>query len=161
MADEKPFGLTPVEINTINIAFGSSYNIPYSELGFMVSAIFNKMAERHFRPRFLSMCGRGLMTFESWKDMSNNIRYRKVVHLPRSLAIIKDIGKLMAPDNEAWRYYSMFDPYTDYSKNPSLLDKFSPYKFKSGRPNKRRPTRRQILLQADAEERARQEYSFG
>ncbi len=143
----KVLGLSPFDIDLINLVFGSSYPMAYGELGFMLSSMWGKLPEPVFRPRFFSMCSRGLVGFQSWGQMGQDIRTRKVMEYPAGVQSIRDIGA-MGPgkdDPTAYNFFKYFDPYQDYSKNPSALDKFTRGPKYALPKQKQRPTRRQIL----------------
>ena len=137
---QNPLSFTPLEVNTMNITFGSSYNIPYGELGYMVSAMMPGLHEPQFRPRFMRMCSSGLVTFESWKEMEKDIRNRKVIHTAKTIAAIRDLGIFHGGDKY---YYSTFMPEENYKDDPSKLDRFSDHKYGFG--PKKKPTRKDIL----------------
>ncbi len=144
MAKDKPLGLSPFDIDMVNMVFGSSYPMPYGELGYMLSSMWGKLPERVFRPRFLSACGRGLVGFISWSEMGLDRRLRKVYEQPRGVQAIRDLGVINAGNNaDMYHYYKTFNPYTDYAKNPELLDQFVSGP-KIGFKPKRRPTPNQL-----------------
>jgi hypothetical protein len=118
----RPLGLSPVDINAIYITLGAGHPLTYAETGYAVSAILgHQIKERHFRPRFLSMCRRGLITFADWKQMELGLRFRRVVDVPRCVDVIRDVQIHLGAD---YAYYKYFDPYVDYEKQPEKMDRF-------------------------------------
>ena len=129
----QPFGLSPVELNLIYITFGAGRPLTYAETGMEVSALFgHTLRERDFWPRFVKACGKGLVTFEGWDDLFKHRLARTVVSLPHSVEVIRAVQIAQGGDRH---YYTYFDPYEDYERNPHKLDRFlkGPVKAKGGR----------------------------
>ncbi len=143
----KVLGLSPFDIDLINLVFGASYPMAYGELGFMLSSMWGKIPERVFRPRLLSASARGLVGFTDWRDMGADIRLRKVKELPTAVQSIRDIGAMTVgkDDPTAYNFYKNFNPYNDYSKDSSALDKFTRGPKVGFQRAKRKPTQRQYL----------------
>jgi len=122
MPSSQPFGLTPVDVNTIYITFGAGKPLSYAETGMAVGGMLgHKLTEKIYWPRFLKACSRGLITFQGWDDLSKIRLMRTVVALPRSVDAIRDIQIALGGD---YSYYRYFDPYVDYEKNPEKMDRF-------------------------------------
>ena len=118
----KPLGLSPVDTNTLFVTFGAGKPIMYSETGYAVAATLgHRIKEKHFRPRFLSLCSRGLISFRDWKDMGYDIRARTVVAYPKAVEAIREIQIALGGEYD---YYTYFDPYIDYEKTPEKMDRF-------------------------------------
>jgi hypothetical protein len=118
----KPLGLSPVDMNTIYVTFGAGKPLMYAETGMAVSAHFGrKLHERDFRPRFLSLCQRGLISFAGWDELGKDIRARIVVDIPKCVDVIREVQIYLGGD---YSYYKYFDPYVDYEKNPEKMDRF-------------------------------------
>lgn len=118
----QPFNLSPVELNLVYITFGAGRPLTYAETGMEVSALFgHSVRERHFWPRFLKACGKGLVSFESWDDMGAHRLARRVVAMPYSVEMIRDVQIAQGGDYDYYRY---FDPYENYEKNPHKMDRF-------------------------------------
>ena len=118
----KPYGLSPVDLNTLYVTFGAGHPVTYAETGWMVSTnLGRRIKEHHYRPRFLSMCSRGLLTFKDWKDLKVDLRARTVIECKRGVDAIRDAQIFLGGDAH---YYKYFDPYIDYEKNPQAMDRF-------------------------------------
>ncbi len=159
-SSHNPLGFSPLEVNTMNMSFGSSYDMPYGELGYAVSAMMRGLHEPAFRPRFFRMCANGILSFQSWDQMGQDLRNRKVVTTLKTLSALRDLGIWYGGD---YSYYKNFDPLEDYSKDPSKLDRFSPNKF--GFTKKKKPTRKDILELArrnnEIKKATKQNFYFG
>ena len=124
MPSKKPLGLTPVDQNIINIAFGAGHPLMYAELGFSVSACFNnRVLEKDFWPRFIRACRHGFVTYTDWEELKKHKLAQRVVEAPRGVQAIRDVQILQGGD---YNYYRNFNPYIDYEKNPEAMDEFLP-----------------------------------
>ena len=129
----KPLGLSPVDVNTLYVTLGAGHPLSYGETGFAVSAnMGHSVREPAFRPRFLSLCARGIVTFESWASLQQDLRFRKVVDVPKLVEVIRDVQIFLGGD---YAYYRYFDPYVDYEKHPERMDRFlkAPVKVGGGK----------------------------
>ncbi len=173
MARDKPFGLSPFDVDMANLAMGQSYPMTYGEYGYMLSAMWKRIPETAFRPRFLAMCGRGLIGLVTWDEMHLDLRLRRVQILDRGIDAIREIGKWNASrmgDADLYFHFTSFDPNHDYAKDPSALDRFTLGKKFGFKKQKRKPTRQQIMdprwrqsmgITGSPEEvRARREFKF-
>ncbi len=118
----QPFGLTPVDLNTIYVTFGAGRVLTYAETGMMVSATFgHRVSERTFRPKFARSCLRGFVSFQSWDVLWKHRLARDVVSLPKAVDAIREVQIAFGGD---YHYFKYFDPYENYEKNPHKLDRF-------------------------------------
>lgn len=118
----KPLGLSPVDLETLYITLGAGRPITYAETGWMVSKnLGGAIREKDYRKRFLSLCARGLVTLQDWKQLKVDLRARTVVDLVKGTDAIRDVQILLGGD---YSYYKNFDPYVDYEKNPEKMDRF-------------------------------------
>jgi hypothetical protein len=118
----KPLGLSPVDLQTLYVTLGAGHPITYAETGWMVSTnLGKKVKEQDYRPRFLSMCSRGLVTFKDWKQLGMDIRARIIIDIPKGTDVIRDIQIYLGGD---FSYYKYFDPYVNYEQNPEKMDRF-------------------------------------
>jgi len=151
-----PLGLTPVDQNIINVAFGAGHPLMYFEVGFSVSACFGqKIHEKDFRPRFFRACRHGFVTYTSWEELYKNQLARKVIEAPRGVQAIRDLQIFMGGDYD---YYKNFDPYTDYEKNPEAMDRFM--KGKVGTSGGGRPKTRDEIFRQQYENHKRDPNKF-
>jgi len=127
----KKLGLTPLEVAIMNLTMGGGRK-NYGEIGYMASSMFRwTIPEPFFRPRFLELCAKAIVTFEHWSHFKVNIKMRPVVITRRGAQCIADIGmrETEGRNLEEWRWHKMFDPFENYAKNPHKLDRFLPGKI--------------------------------
>lgn len=141
-------GLKPLELAITNLTMGGGRK-NYGEIGYLASSMFRwRIPEPVYRPRFLKVCAKGIVTYDRWEDLFKNIKMRPVMITRKGAALIAAIGMAESEgkDLEAWRWHSMFDPFENYAKNPHLLDRFLPGKIKFDR--KKAPSRKQVFEDA-------------
>ncbi len=127
---QKKLGLSPLEVAVMNLTMGGGRK-NYGEIGFLASSMFKwKIPEELYRPRFLALCGKGIVSNDGWDDLRDGIKMRPIIITQKGAACIADIGKAETEgrDWEAWRWHSMFDPFENYAKNPHKLDQFMDHK---------------------------------
>jgi hypothetical protein len=122
----KKLGLTPLEVAVMNLAMGGGRK-NYGEIGYMASSMFRwTIPEEVYRPRFLKLCAKGIVSIGSWADLRSGLKMRPVAITRLGAEVIAGIGKMETEgrDEEAWRWHSMFDPFENYAQNPHKLDNF-------------------------------------
>lgn len=132
MASSKPFGLSPIDMQVLHLVAGAGNPMMYGGLGFALNSMHGwSMREWMFRPRFLDMCARGLITWTEWDQAYDHFKNRKLVETKRGQQAIRDFAILNGGD-VGW--YRNFDP-----QDLSTLDKFMPGKqaVKVGGPRRR------------------------
>jgi hypothetical protein len=68
-----PFGLTPLEMNILHLALGSSYPMTYGEFGFMNNSMSKgKVPEHLFAPRFHRILEKGLLSLADPREVQNH-----------------------------------------------------------------------------------------
>lgn len=145
----KKLGLTPLEVAIINLTMGGGRK-NYGEVGYLANSMFKwRIPETIYRPRFMGVCGKGLVTYSSWDDLKKYVKMRPVFITRKGAEVIAAIGMMESErsnNDEAWRWNNMFDPFENYAKNPGRLDKFLPGKLRFD--PKKRPSRRQVFKDA-------------
>jgi hypothetical protein len=123
-------GITPLEMQILYITMGASKPIECGELGFMVSSLFKfKISPNIFKPRYLRLCRKNLITIEDWRQMDVHLKMRKTVVTPRGVEILRDLGILFGGD---YSYYRYLNPFENYASHPERLDRFLPRRHKMG-----------------------------
>lgn len=128
----KKLGLTPLEVAVMNLTMGGGRK-NYGEIGYMANSMFKwKIPEVLYRPRFLGVCAKGIVSFDRWAHLEVSIKMRPVVITRLGAEVIATIGKIEAAASgnlEEWRWHSQFDPFENYAQNPHKLDNFLPGKI--------------------------------
>lgn len=111
-----PFGLTPLEMNVLHLALGSSYPMTYGEFGFLNNSMSGgKVPERFFAPRFHRILEKGLLVLSDPSETRNHPKNRRYAVTKKGRAAITDMGIINGGD---YHYYRNFDGTS------SSLDKF-------------------------------------
>jgi len=118
-----PFGLAPIDMQVLHLTTGAGHPMMYGGLGFALNSMHGfRMREWMFRPRFLRMARRGLITWTDWDQSLDHFKNRKIVETLRGLSAIRDMAILNGGD---YSWYRHFDP-----RDLSTLDKYMPDKQK-------------------------------
>lgn len=113
-----PFGLTPLEMNVLNLAHGSSHPLTYAELGFLSNSMNDiKIPESMFLPRFRKMLHKGLLALADPREVANHPKNKRYKITTKGRSAIVDMGIINGGD---YHYFKNFDG------NSSSLDKFLP-----------------------------------
>ena len=133
-----PYGLSPVDMQCLHLCAGSGHPLMYGALGYGLNAIHKgKITETVFRPRFLKLCRRGLITWTDWSQAYDNFKNRTVTETRRGEAAIRDMAIIGGGD---YSFYKNFDP-----RDMSTLDKFTPGMQKVKMGQQRTLTREQAI----------------
>lgn len=111
-----PFGLTPLEMNVLHLALGSSYPMTYGEFGFLNNSMSKgKVPESMFAPRFRKMLHKGLLALADTREVTNHPKNKRYKITQKGRSAVTDMGILNGGD---YHYYRNFDG------SSTSLDKF-------------------------------------
>ena len=110
------FGLDEVEVTILKMIMGSTGNQGYGDIGFLVSSMNHfRLPESVYRPKFLKLCERGLITWVNDEEGEKHFKDRKFKITEKGNSLVRDIQIAYGGD------YSF---YKNFSNDGSNLNKY-------------------------------------
>jgi hypothetical protein len=108
-------GLTPTDVNLLELAIGAGIPLRYYEFGLQNCALLKRdIPEPVFRELFLRTCNRGLLTWADAKEGRDHFKHRRYVVTDAGWMALADY--LIAAEKGDYHYYKNFDGTSDSLK---------------------------------------------